>query len=131
MKFIGEKSLGCSQCECDNVHDLNVMTFFINLNYFILHYLCRRVNEKGHVLETENCNEINTNVVPILGDGRCFFKCIVVDLFKELLEAHQSENGLITNYKLTQEETSNADELRRSVVNVITTHKQLGTFTNF
>lgn len=68
--------------------------------------------------------------MPVLGDGRCFYRCLASFLFKELLEADRLEcglPGLVVHPTPGYEdvEASKADDLRKVVVDVMKKEEQL------
>ena len=64
------------------------------------------------------CIGEKTRIVSVIGDGRCFFRCIVVNLYHTLLSAHTA--GLrSTHESRSLQEVRLADDLREAVVSLL------------
>ena len=55
-------------------------------------------------------------VIPVEGDGRCFFRCIVASTSPELQPTNRDEHGKLSNSIYRLLETTRSDKLRAEVV---------------
>ena len=65
-------------------------------------------------------------VIPVSGDGRCFFGSLTVAMNVKLQSACRSEHGVVLDRHLKETECKEADELRAKVVKYMREH--LGQF---
>ena len=61
-------------------------------------------------------------IIPVSGDGQCFFRSLAVAMNVTLQAACQSEHGVILNRRLHETECKEADELRAKVVKYMREH---------
>lgn len=58
-------------------------------------------------------------VIPIIGDGRCFFRCLALCLDKSLQQCQRSSSGIVYDRKQAMEEVRLADLIRQETVELI------------
>jgi hypothetical protein len=61
-------------------------------------------------------NSDDFRLIQVLGDGRCFFRCVAVHGITELQNAQRNKNDIATNPKVALLEKDYADRVREKVV---------------
>lgn len=64
----------------------------------------------------DKVNSDNFRLIQVLGDGRCFFRCVAVHGITELQNAQRNKNDIATNPKVALLEKDYADRVREKVV---------------